>query len=64
MDKAQIARMIDHTILKAEATEKEVLNLCKEAIEHNFASVCINPSMVSLAATALEGTDVKVCTVI
>ena len=56
MDKAQIARMIDHTILKAEATEKEVLKLCKEAVEYNFASVCINPSMVPVAATALEGT--------
>ena len=55
MDKAQIARMIDHTILKAEATEKEVLKLCKEAVEYNFASVCINPSMVPVAATALEG---------
>ena len=64
MDKAQIARMIDHTILKAEATEKEVLKLCKEAVEYNFASVCINPSMVPVAATALEGTDVEVCTVI
>ena len=53
MDKAQIARMIDHTILKAEATEKEVLKLCKEAVEYNFASVCINPSMVPFAATAL-----------
>ena len=44
MDKTQIARMIDHTILKPEATEKEVLKLCKEAVEYNFASVCINPS--------------------
>ena len=64
MDKAQIAKMIDHTILKPEATEKEVLKLCKEAVEYNFASVCINPSMVPVAATALEGTDVEVCTVI
>ena len=64
MDKAQIAKMIDHTILKPEATEKEILKLCKEAIEYNFASVCINPSMVPVAATALEGTDVEVCTVI
>ena len=64
MDKAQIARMIDHTILKAEATEKEVLKLCKEAVEYNFASVCINPSIVPVAATALEWTDVEVCTVI
>ena len=44
MDKAQIAKMIDHTILKPEATEKEVLKLCKEAVEYNFASVWINPS--------------------
>ena len=64
MDKAQIAKMIDHTILKPEATEKEILKLCKEAVEYNFASVCINPSMVSVAATALEGTDIDVCTVI
>ena len=64
MDKAQIAKMIDHTILKPEATEKEVLKLCKEAVEYNFASVCINPSMVPVAATALEGTNVEVCTVI
>lgn len=64
MDKAQIARMIDHTILKPEATEAEVIKLCKEAVEYNFASVCINPSMISVAANILEGTDVKVCTVI
>ena len=64
MDKAQIAKMIDHTILKPEATEKEILKLCKEAVEYNFASVCINPSMVPVAATALEGTNVEVCTVI
>ena len=64
MDKAQIAKMIDHTILKAEATEKEVIKLCKEAVEYNFASVCVNPAMVSVAANVLEGTDVDVCTVI
>lgn len=64
MDKRQIAGMIDHTILKPEATEKEVKVLCKEAIEYNFASVCVNPSMVSLATTILEGSSVKVCTVI
>lgn len=64
MDKRQLAGMIDHTILKADATEKEVKVLCEEAIKYNFASVCVNPSMVSLAATILEGTPVKVCTVI
>ena len=64
MDKLRIASMIDHTILKPEATENEIKVLCKEAVEYNFASVCVNPSMVSLAATILEGSPVKVCTVI
>lgn len=64
MNKNELAKMIDHTILKAEATEAEVMQLCKEAIEYGFASVCINPSMVKKAATILEGSEVKVCTVI
>lgn len=64
MDKLRIASMIDHTILKPEATENEIKVLCKEAVEYNFASVCVNPSMVSLSATILEGSPVKVCTVI
>ena len=64
MNKKDLARMIDHTILKPEATEKEVETLCKEALEYNFASVCINPSMVEKATEMLKGSDVKVCTVI
>ena len=64
MNKAQIAKMIDHTILKTEATESEIIKLCKEAIHYNFASVCVNPSMVPVAAKELKGTHVKVCTVI
>lgn len=64
MNKEQLARMIDHTILKAEATDAEVIKLCKEAMEYGFASVCVNPSMVKKAATVLEGSEVKVCTVI
>lgn len=64
MKKNELAKMIDHTILKPEATEKEVEKLCKEALEYNFASVCINPSMVEKAAEMLKGSDVKVCTVI
>ena len=64
MDKAQIAKMIDHTILKPEATEKEVIKLCKEAVKYTFALVCINPLLVPVAATELEGTDIEVCTVI
>ncbi|SCJ97647.1 Deoxyribose-phosphate aldolase 2 [uncultured Clostridium sp.] len=64
MENINIAGMIDHTILKPEATEVEIMELCKEAVKYNFASVCVNPSMVVKAATILEGTPVKVCTVI
>ena len=64
MNKKDLARMIDHTILKADATEMEVEKLCTEALEYNLASVCINPSMVEKAANMLKGSDVKVCTVI
>ena len=64
MNKQELAKMIDHTILKAEATDAEIMQLCKEAIEYGFASVCVNPSMVKKAATILEGSEVKVCTVI
>lgn len=58
------AAYIDHTLLKADATKQQVLDLCEEARTYSFASVCINPSWVRTAAEALEGTDVKVCTVI
>lgn len=64
MEKDKLSRMIDHTILKADATKEEVQALCKEAKEYNFASVCINPSHISLAKKELQGTEVKVCTVI
>ena len=64
MNKQELAKMIDHTILKAEATDAEIMQLCKEAIEYGFASVCVNPSMVKKAATIVEGSEVKVCTVI
>lgn len=59
-----IARYIDHTLLKADASKEEVIKLCSEAKEYNFFSVCINPSFVSISKSQLEGTDVKVCTVI
>lgn len=59
-----IAHLIDHTLLKAEATEDQVRTLCKEALEHTFASVCINPAFVPLAYSMLKGSKVKVCTVI
>lgn len=59
-----IARLIDHTLLKPEATRSEILQLCAEARKYNFASVCINPYWVPLAASELAGSTVKVCTVV
>jgi len=59
-----IARMIDHTLLKADATNEQIEQLCNEAKEYNFASVCVNPTWVEKCAKILQGTDVKVCTVI
>lgn len=64
MDKNQLARMIDHTILKAEATKEAVTKICEEALEYKFASVCINPTNIELVAQLLKGSEVKVCTVI
>lgn|SRR5690554_4544377 len=59
-----LAKMIDHTLLKPEATYSEIEKLCQEAEEYHFASVCINPVHVRLAAKLLLKSDVKVCTVI
>lgn len=59
-----IAKMIDHTLLKADATKEQVLEICNEAKRYEFASVCLNPAWVRTAAELLEGTSVKVCTVI
>ena len=59
-----LARMIDHTLLKPDATRKEIEKLCAEARQFGFASVCINPSYVKLCAQLLKDTAVKVCTVI
>lgn len=57
-------KLIDHTILKADTTKDAVEKTLQEALEHDFASVCINPYWVSLAAKVLKDSDVKVCTVI
>jgi len=61
---AQLASCIDHTLLKADATPEAVEQLCKEAIEYGFASVCINPVFVPVAHKMLHGESPKVCTVI
>ncbi|MFX0102053.1 MAG: deoxyribose-phosphate aldolase [Candidatus Hodarchaeota archaeon] len=55
----KINKYIDHTILKPESTEEEVLQICKEAIEHDFASVCVNSCHTKLVANALKGSSVK-----
>lgn len=60
----EIAKMIDHTLLKAEATKEQIEKLCAEAKEYQFASVCVNPTWVSYASELLKGTGVDVCTVI
>jgi deoxyribose-phosphate aldolase len=60
----KINRLIDHTLLKPEATREQILKLCEEARSHNFFSVCINPFNVPYANSYLAGSDVKICTVI
>jgi deoxyribose-phosphate aldolase len=64
MNEKQLAAMIDHTLLKPEATEKQIRVLCEEAKAHGFASVCVNPYWVKQAAEWLKGSNVKVCTVV
>ena len=59
-----LSSYIDHTILKADATENDVIKLCREAAEHNFCSVCVNSSRVLLASEQLKGSNVKVCSVV
>ena len=59
-----VATLIDHTLLKPEATQAEIETLCREAAEFKFATVCINPTWVSLAARLLRGSGVGVCTVV
>lgn len=59
-----LAKYIDHTLLKADATKAQVIKLCEEAREYRFASVCVNPGYVPLAAKELAGSGVKTCCVI
>lgn len=63
-DDKSLARMIDHTLLKPDATADQIAQLCYEAKKHHFASVCVNPTNVKLCADLLRDSDVKVCTVI
>jgi deoxyribose-phosphate aldolase len=60
----KLNKMIDHTVLKAFATSKDIEKLCNEAIQYDFKSVCVNPANVQLASELLTGSDVLVCTVV
>ncbi|RSJ74648.1 deoxyribose-phosphate aldolase [Streptococcus cristatus] len=60
----KLNKYIDHTLLKADASQEQIETLIEEAKKYDFASVCVNPTWVSFAAQALKATDVKVCTVI
>jgi len=62
--KDALARLIDHTLLKPEATPAQIERLCAEAASHGFGAVCINPVYVQLAAEELTGSEVAVCTVV
>lgn len=62
--KEYVASIIDHTILKSDATQEDIKKICSEAREYNFASVCVNPCYVELASRELSGSNCKVCTVI
>lgn len=64
MERVTLAHYFDHTLLKPAATREEVRTLCREAVEHGFFSVCVNPVQVATARTALSGTEVKVCSVV
>ena len=57
----ELNKLIDHTLLKATATISEIETLCKEAVEYDFYSVCVNSGYVATAKKFLTGTDIKVC---
>jgi deoxyribose-phosphate aldolase len=64
MTGADVARHIDHTLLRAEATQAEILRLCEEAVTHGFHAVCVNTRWVSAVADRLQGTAVAVAAVV
>lgn len=64
MNKKDLARLIDHTLLKSETKIEDIKKLCEEAIKYQFYSVCINPCYVKTAKEFLKNSDIKICTVI
>ena len=64
MNARELAGYVDHTLLKPDATAAQIMKICDEAREYHFASVCVNPSRIALAAAELAGTDVTPCCVV
>ena len=64
MTSLELAKTIDHTLLKPDATAAQILKVCEEALTYHFASVCVNPSRIALVAEALKGSDVTPCCVV
>ena len=64
MTKLELAKMIDHTLLKPDATAEQIKTLCAEAVEHHFCSVCVNSGRAALAKECIAGSDVKLCVVV
>lgn len=64
MTKLELAKYIDHTLLKPDATRAQIEKLCQEAVEHHFCSVCVNSGRAELAKRCIEGSDVKLCVVV
>jgi deoxyribose-phosphate aldolase len=62
--KQDLAKIIDHTLVKPYATKNEVIQVCEEAKKYGFGAVCVNPFYVKLAANTLKGTDIKVCSTV
>lgn len=64
MTKLELAKTIDHTLLKPNATAAQIRTLCAEAVEHHFCSVCVNSGRAALAKECIAGSDVKLCVVV
>lgn len=64
MTKLELAKYIDHTLLKPDATKAQIETLCAEAVEHHFCSVCVNSGRAELAKRCIGGSDVKLCVVV
>ncbi|PMP82573.1 MAG: 2-deoxyribose-5-phosphate aldolase, partial [Caldisericum exile] len=64
ISKDYLRSIIDHTLLKPDATPKDIEKLCKEAIENNFFAVCVNSSYVELVKSFLSGSSIKIASVV